>query len=84
MLKDLTIDDLPQSLKDIADVIGIDSLKDLIKLAGGTSLYIPSEINIVKPVRNKKIKESFKGDYKEISRKFNITEVQVRNIIKSS
>ena len=81
MLEYLTKDDLPESLGDIVDVIGLDSVKDLIKLAGGSSIYIPSENSVIKPVRNKIMKDNFNGSYKELSRKFGISEVQVRNII---
>ena len=81
MLEYLTKDDLPESLVDIVDVIGLDSVKDLIKLAGGSSIYIPSENSVIKPVRNKIMKDTFNGSYKELSRKFGISEVQVRNII---
>lgn len=81
MLEYLTKEDLPESLKDVVDIIGLDGVKDLIKLAGGSSIYIPSENSVIKTVRNKIIKKSFKGDYKTLSRKFGISEVQVRNIV---
>ncbi|MGL4911759.1 MAG: Mor transcription activator family protein, partial [Romboutsia sp.] len=61
MLKYLTKEDLPESLGDIVDVIGLDNVKDLIKLAGGSSIYIPSENSVIKPVRNKIMKENFNG-----------------------
>ncbi|MGX4600164.1 Mor transcription activator family protein [Faecalimicrobium sp. JNUCC 81] len=47
----------------------------------GSSLYISNESSIVKSFRNKKIRESFDGEYKTISRKFGISEIQVRNIV---
>ncbi|MBO3444585.1 Mor transcription activator family protein [Clostridium sp. CCUG 7971] len=81
MLKYLSKEDLPESVLDIVDTIGIDAFKDLVRLLGGSSLYIPSESSLAKPLRNKRIRESFNGDYKAISRKFGISEVQVRNII---
>ena len=81
MLEFLTESDVPDSIKDVVDVIGMDAFKDLVKLAGGSNLYIPNESSIVKSFRNKKIRESFNGDYKAISRKFGISEAQVRNIV---
>lgn len=84
MLEELTYEQLPDSLKDIADAIGLKPLKNLIKLAGGSTIYIPNEKNLIKPVRDKIIRRSFNGDYKSLSRQFNMTEVQIRNIIKSS
>ncbi|MGL5328382.1 MAG: Mor transcription activator family protein [Peptostreptococcaceae bacterium] len=81
MLECLTIDDLPEGVMDIVDTIGIDAFKDLVRLAGGSNLYIPNESSIVKSYRNKLIRDSFDGDYKSIARKFGISEVQVRNIV---
>ncbi|MGL4911815.1 MAG: Mor transcription activator family protein [Romboutsia sp.] len=81
MLEYLNKDDLSESLGDVVDVIGIDSVKELIKLAGGSSIYIPSENSVVKAVRNRVIKSDFNGSYREFSKKFGISEVQVRNIV---
>ena len=81
MLEFLTESDVPDSVKDVVDVIGIDAFKDLVKLAGGSLLYIPNESNLVKPIRNRRIREEFKGSYSDISMKYGISEVQVRNII---
>ena len=81
MLEFLTESDVPDSVKDVVDVIGIDAFKGLVKLAGGSLLYIPNESNLVKPIRNKMIKEEFRGNYRDISVKYGISEIQVRNII---
>mgnify|MGYP004516291521 FL=1 len=81
MLEFLTESDFPDSVKDVIDVIGIDAFKGLVKLAGGSLLYIPNESNLVKPIRNRRIREEFKGSYRDISMKYGISEVQVRNII---
>ena len=81
MIDKLTIDDLPENLKSVAYAIGIDAFKSLIKCAGGTSVYLPSERCITKPVRDRVIRESFCGDYKEMARRFGISEVRVRKIV---
>lgn len=65
----------------IVDSIGIDAFKDLVRLASGSNLYILNESSVVKPFRNKMIRESFKSDYKEFSRKLGISEAQIRNIV---
>ena len=81
MLEYLTEKDVPHSVKDVVEVIGIDAFKELVKLAGGSNLYIPNESNLIKPIRNRIIREEFNGSYRDISRKFGISEVQARNII---
>ena len=81
MLDNLTINDLPDGVVDVVEVIGMDAFKSLVKFAGGSNLYIPNESNLVKPIRNRMIKEEFNGSYRDISMKYGISEVQVRNII---
>lgn len=81
MIDKLTIDDLPENLKSVAYAIGIDAFRSLIKCAGGTSVYLPSERCITKPVRDRVIRESFCGDYRELARRFGISEVRVRRIV---
>ena len=81
MLDNLTINDLPDGVVDVVEVIGMDAFKDLVKLAGGSNQYIPNESNLVKPIRNRMIRDEFKGSYKDISMKYGISEIQVRNII---
>lgn len=68
MIDKLSIDDVPENLKSVAHAIGIDAFRSLIKCAGGTSVYLPSERCIIKPVRDRVIRESFCGDYKEMVR----------------
>lgn len=81
MINKLTIDDVPENLKSVVYAIGIDAFRSLIKCAGGTSVYLPSERCITKPVRDRVIRESFCGDYRELARMFGISEVRVRRIV---
>ena len=76
MLEFLTESDVPDSVKDVVEVIGMDAFKDLVKLAGGSNLYIPNESNLVKPIRNRMIRDEFKGSYKDISMKYGISEIE--------
>ena len=45
------------------------------------SVYIPSEKGIIKPVRDRVNRESFCGDYREMARRFGVSEVRVRQIV---
>ncbi len=81
MIEELTIEDIPNSHKDIAQYIGIDSFKKLVELLGGSSLYIPKESSLTRPIRNRIIQEKFNGDYKSLAREYDITQTQVRNIV---
>ncbi|MBQ8193430.1 MAG: DNA-binding protein [Bacilli bacterium] len=82
MIKYISKEDLPQVLQDLVDTIGIEAFKKLIENYGGSSLYIPNENSILKPIRNRLIKKHFNGNnYKELAKEFKISEMQVRNII---
>ena len=77
MLEFLTESDVPDSVKDVVEVIGMDAFKYLVKLAGGSNLYIPNESNLVKPIRNRMIRDEFKGSYKDISMKYGIVKFRL-------
>lgn len=82
MLEYLSIDDLPNVLRDLVDIMGIEAFRELITRYGGCSLYIPNEKSVLKPIRNRLIKENFNGNnYKELATEFKISEMQVRNIL---
>lgn len=82
MISYLSKEDLPILLQDLVDLIGIESFIKLIKVYGGSSLYIPNENSVLKPIRNRLIKEHFNGNnYKQLAKEFKISEMQVRNIV---
>ena len=82
MINYLSKEDLPILLQDLVDLIGIENFIKLIKVYGGSSLYIPNENSILKPLKNRLIKENFNGNnYKQLAKEFKISEMQVRNII---
>ena len=82
MINYLSKEDLPILLQDLVDLIGIENFIKLIKVYGGSSLYIPNENSILKPIRNRLIKEYFNGhNYKQLAKEFKISEMQVRNIV---
>ena len=82
MIKYISKEDLPIVLQDLVDTIGIEAFKKLIENYGGSSLYIPNENSILKPIRNRLIKKHFNGNnYKELAKEFKISEMEVRNII---
>lgn len=85
MIENLSKKDLPNSLRDLADIIGIKAFIEIIRYCGGSSIYVPNENSILKPIRNRLIKENFNGNnYKYLSKEFKISEMQVRNIINNN
>ena len=82
MINYLTKEDVPEILQNLIDIMGLEAFIELIKQYGGSSLYIPNENSVLKPIRNRLIKQYFNGhNYKELAKEFKISEMQVRNII---
>ena len=81
----IKIEELDGEQLEIAECVGIDGYKSLVKHFGGTSVYIQKADTLCINSRNKKIFESFNGyNYKFLARKFNLSEGQIRKIISLS
>lgn len=81
MLKHLTIKDIPSRYKDLVNNIGLDGFKYLVEIYGGTMFYVPTIDTVNKLYRNRKIRESFRGDYSETAKIFGMSRTQIYNII---
>lgn len=80
---DINIEDLDDRYKNIAEQVGIKNFIKLIKEVGGINYYVPKIDTFLKGVRNKKIKQDYNGyNLKELSKKYNLTQRQIRNIVK--
>ncbi|XTR36936.1 Mor transcription activator family protein [Paraclostridium tenue] len=82
MIEKITIKEIPQNNQDLTQLIGIENFKKLVKYMGGSSIYIPKEQTLILSLRNKNIKKEFNGDIKILSRKYQISQSQIRNILK--
>ena len=81
-MDELTVDMLPELYRHIASAIGIENFLALCKEIGGTNMYIPKFDSVIRPIRDKKMKQEFDGiNYKELGKKYNLCERWVRDII---
>ena len=81
MVKDLTIEMIPDDYRPIAEAIGIENLAKLAKIVGGTTFYMPKLESFTRPVRDERIKSEFNGyNHAELARKYDVTERWVRKI----
>lgn len=81
----IEIKDIPMQFQDLAEEIGVNNFVKVCRLLGGTLTYIPSLKTIEKNSRNKAIIDEFNGwNYKELSRKYRISEPYVRRIINNA
>ena len=82
MLNKLKLEDVPDAYKDLAEEIGFEAFKKLIDFTGGGVIYIPQLSAINACVRNREIRENFNGNIKELSKKYCLSEMQIRRIVK--
>ena len=76
-------EDLPEGCRDLVDMFGIDLVMELVDYCGGSCIYLPSKSGVLKNARNRVIKDEFDGgNYKELARRFGISDMQVRKILK--
>lgn len=79
----ISMDDLDDDQKFLAETIGMQSYINLIKTYGGTYIYIQKAESYERKVRNEEIKKEFNGyNYKMLAMKYGLTEIQIRSIVK--
>lgn len=78
----IEFEDIEIEYRDIAEVVGLDCFMKLACLCGGQNIYIPKSDTLCRSARNRQIKKSFNGEnYREIARKYNLSERRVRTIL---
>ena len=76
-------EDLDENDQDIADCIGLENFKNLVRTFGGSTISIKVAKNIALDYRNKQICSEFNGcNYNQLSRKYNLSENSVYRIIR--
>ncbi len=81
-LSEIELDDLYGEQKELAELIGIETYVKLVRLIGGSNIYIAKADKLVNIFRNKKIRSEFTGDnYNALAIKYGLSERRIRNII---
>ena len=84
ILKEIQLEDLSEGVKDLVYVLGMDIFLEVINHCGGGYIYLPSKSSIIRNTRNRLIRKDFlKGlSHIQIANKYNISDTQVRKILK--
>lgn len=83
LLELITLDDLGENERAMAEIIGIELFLKLVTEYGGTAIYLPKAESLILPARNNIIAREFNGmNYYELSRKWNLTERYIREIVR--
>lgn len=78
----IQIESLSAEQQKVAELIGIENYEKLIETYGGTWLYIPKTDAFERAARNRRILDEFDGyNFKQLARKYSLTEVQIRTIV---
>lgn len=82
LLEKLTLEDLDEDQRNLAECIGLEAYKNLLRNYAGSpiSVHMPKRITI--PVRDKEICEKFNGyNYGDLAREYDLSEVSIRRIV---
>lgn len=83
LLADTKIEELPEEMQTVAQLIGLENLLKLSHYANGSRIYIPGPEMLLKHARNRQIKTEFNGyNYKELSIQWNLSEEHIRKILR--
>ena len=75
--------DIPEAYQPVVDMIGMASFLKLCELSGGTTMYVPIADTIVRKTRNRMISQEYNGyNAKILSKKYGISEKQIKNVVK--
>ena len=79
-------EDFSEDVQMLCSEFGLETALRMIKLFGGQAVYFKSLKEVVRPVRDKIIRERFNGgsDYKDLAKEFGLTVNYVRQIIDGS
>ncbi len=83
ILKSLTIEDLQEQHRGIAEAVGVAGLISLTDMFGGSSIYIPQKRELVKNRVYQNILQEYDGtNIKELTVKYDVCESTVYNIVR--
>ena len=79
---EVEIKDIPESMINMVNIVGITKFMEITKIYGGTSVYIPLYKSIIRPARNRDIIKKYNGfNAKELAKMYNISVYNVKKII---
>lgn len=76
------LDQLYGEQRELAETVGLDAYKKLVKYCGGSRVYIKKSDTLTKSERNAEIKQKFDGEnIKRLAVEYNLSESTIRNIL---
>jgi DNA invertase Pin-like site-specific DNA recombinase len=82
LIPKIKANELPEPYSTIAFLVGLEETLMLAKELGGTRHYFPKFESLFRDNRNEMIYNEFSGgNYKELAKKYNLSETRIREII---
>lgn len=84
LLEKLTLEDLDEDQRQLAECIGLEAYKNLLRNYAGSYIYVCKPDTITANVRDEQIRKEFNGyNYLDLAKKFNLSEISIRRIVAS-
>lgn len=81
-IMEILIESLHEDLHNMVDIIGIDNFIKIVKIYGGSAIYIPTYKTILIQERNKNIIKEYDGsNINYLRKKYNLTNSQIRKLL---
>ena len=81
-IQQIQLDDLNDEQRHLAEIIGIEKYKAVIREYGGLAVYIPKAEQVSRRLRNEKIRSEYNGsNYRALATKYGLSEVSIRCIV---
>ena len=82
LLDEITMEELEPEQQQLAECIGLEAYKKLVKNYAGSCIYICKPDTLTVNRRNEEIKRKFNGyNDRELAREYNLAEVSIRRIV---
>lgn len=79
---DIQIEDLPEELREMVDIIGFDNVLALARNYGGGAVYIHEWETVTRGARDRRIRAEFNGaNYRDLAQAYGLTVSTIRNIV---
>lgn len=78
----VTLDDMDEGQRQLAELIGLENYRKIVKTYGGTAIYVPKYEWLSKVERDNRIIAEYNGyNTKALARKYGLTDTWIRNIV---
>ncbi|MBD5468901.1 MAG: DNA-binding protein [Lachnospiraceae bacterium] len=82
LFQDVTLDDLAEKDRMIAEAVGMDGLRNLVKNFAGSPIYIPKKYQLLHNLRVQKVREEFDGtNIRQLALKYNYSTSYIYKIV---